>query len=317
MKAMLWKELRENLKWGALAFLALIMGEFYALSAAHTSSSDNYRDLTLMSSAFLLVSAFGCSAIGVGLALVQVLPELRRDQWAALLQRPVSRGTIFLGKVGAGLLLYLGATLLAFVASVAYVIMPGQFAAPMVPGMLIPGLSDLCLGMAFYSGTLLICLDRGPWWTRRLVVGFSLILLLGMHLTAGFPFLLPMVASAIYLVAAWDALPHPSKRLIWLAWRDYDSLRARFGDRPDILVLKEDWAIDRLMVASDLAITKGNRTTVCEAAFLGLPSISISSGVNWPDDVAIARVRSNSALRAGGVNAADLAQLMAERIAGG
>src|ERR1035438_8260313 len=125
------------------------------------------------------------------------------------------------------------------------------------------------------------------------------------------------VPMADLLVAAWNALPHPSKRLIWLAWRDHESLRARFSGQPDILVLKEDWAIDRLMVASDLVITKGNRTTVCEAASLGVPSISISVGVNWPDDVAIARVRSNSALHARDVDAAALAQLMAERIAGG
>jgi len=125
------------------------------------------------------------------------------------------------------------------------------------------------------------------------------------------------VPMADLLVSAWDALPHPSKRLIWLAWRDYDSLRNRFGGRTDIQVLKEDWAIDRLMVASDLVITKANRMTVCEAAFFGVPSISISAGANWPDDVAIARIPSNSALRAGGLNAAALAQLTAERIAGG
>jgi hypothetical protein len=125
------------------------------------------------------------------------------------------------------------------------------------------------------------------------------------------------VPTAELLVSAWDALPCPGKRLIWLAWRDYDSLLTRFAGRPDILVLKEDWAIDRLMAASDLVITKGNRTTVCEAASLGVPSISISAGANWPDDVAIARVRSNTALRAGSLNAAALAQLMAERIAGG
>ena len=125
------------------------------------------------------------------------------------------------------------------------------------------------------------------------------------------------VPVADLVVAAWNALPHASKRLIWIAWRDYDSLRERFAGQPDIQVLKEDWAIDRLMAASDLLITKGNRTTVCEAAFLGLPSISISAGVNWPDDVAIARVRSNSALRAGSLKAEGLAQLMAERIAGG
>lgn len=125
------------------------------------------------------------------------------------------------------------------------------------------------------------------------------------------------VPAAELILSAWDALPHPSKRLIWLAWRDYDSLRARLAGRQDIVLLKEDWAIDRLMAASDLLITKGNRTTVCEAAFLGLPSISISAGANWPDDVAIARIRSNSALRAGALNAEALAQLIAERMAGG
>jgi hypothetical protein len=125
------------------------------------------------------------------------------------------------------------------------------------------------------------------------------------------------VPIADLLVAAWDALPYPSKRLIWLGSRDYDSLRARFADRPDILPLKEDWAMDRLMAASDLAIAKGNRTTVCEAASLGLPTITISAGANWPDDVAIARVASNTTLRIGAVNAADLARLMAQRIDGG
>jgi hypothetical protein len=119
------------------------------------------------------------------------------------------------------------------------------------------------------------------------------------------------------LIAAWDALAIPSRRLIWLAWKDYDALQTRFAGRPDIRVLKEDWAIDRLMVASDLVVTKGSRTSVFEAASLGVPSISISAGVNWPDDVAMEHVRSNSALRAGGLDAGMLARLMAEKIAGG
>lgn len=125
------------------------------------------------------------------------------------------------------------------------------------------------------------------------------------------------VPIADVLAAAWEALDIPSKRMIWLAWKDHDALRARFAGRPDIVVLKEDWAIDRLMVASDLVITKGSRTSVFEAASLGIPSISISAGVNWPDDVAMEHVRSNSAFRAGGLDAARLARLMAEKIAGG
>lgn len=119
------------------------------------------------------------------------------------------------------------------------------------------------------------------------------------------------------LMGAWDALPYPSKRLIWLAGRDYDALRSRFDGRPDITVIKEDWQIDRLFAASDLAITKANRLTVYEAASLGLPSISISNGVNWPDDVAVARVRSNTALHVRALTPDGLARLMVEKIAGG
>ena len=125
------------------------------------------------------------------------------------------------------------------------------------------------------------------------------------------------VPIAQLLIAAWDALPYPCKRLIWLAWRDFESLRSQLDGRRGIEVVKEDWKIDRLIVASDLVITKSNRLTVYEAASFGVPSISISSGANWPDDVAVARVPSNSALHARAVTPEALARLMVEKIADG
>lgn len=125
------------------------------------------------------------------------------------------------------------------------------------------------------------------------------------------------VPMADLLTAAWDALPYPSKRLTWLAWRDYERLRSRFDGRPDITIIKEDWQIDRLIVTSDLVITKANRLTVYEAASFGVPSISISNGANWPDDVAVQRVRSNSALHVRAIAPDALARLMIDKIAGG
>ncbi|HUP02754.1 MAG TPA: hypothetical protein VMU19_02115 [Bryobacteraceae bacterium] len=126
-----------------------------------------------------------------------------------------------------------------------------------------------------------------------------------------------VVPLADLAVAAWDRLAYPSKLLIWIAARDYDSIQARFGARPDVRVMEEDMAIDRLMVASDLVITKGNRTTVFEAASFGIPSITVSAGVNWPDDVANAHVRTNASLRAGAVNPEELARRMRAAIDGG
>ena len=97
-----------------------------------------------------MVTSFGCALLGAALGTLQILPELRRDRWVALLHRPVPRETILLGKLAAGLFLYLLAATLPFLASVAFVATPGQFAHPLVPGMLIPGLGDLLLGTVFW-----------------------------------------------------------------------------------------------------------------------------------------------------------------------
>jgi hypothetical protein len=80
--------------------------------------------------------------VGFLLGLIQILPELKRDRWAALLHRPVSRGVILRGKVVAGLILYAVATVLPFLYFVWQAATPGHFAAPFVPGMVQPGVAD-------------------------------------------------------------------------------------------------------------------------------------------------------------------------------
>lgn len=117
------------------------------------------------------------------------------------------------------------------------------------------------------------------------------------------------------VLAAWRALPYSSARLIWLGGKDYERVRTHFAGIDEIQVLKEDWTIDRLMVASDVVITKTNRLTVYEAASLGVPSVSISNGVNWPDDVAVARVRSNSLLTLDTLTSEQLKDAFIEKIA--
>ena len=205
MKTMIWKELRENLKWAVLALIILALAELYALSTGR-EGANNFNGNTLCGSTFLLVTSFGCALVGAAIGTLQILPELRRDQWAALLHRPVTRSTIFFGKVIAGLGLYFFATTLPFLASVAYVAMPGQFAAPLVPGLLLPGLSDLFLGMVFYFLALLLCLHRGRWIGGRGAILLSALPVFVLHLTAGYPFLLPIGTSLVILLAAWGAM---------------------------------------------------------------------------------------------------------------
>lgn len=203
MKSMLWKELRENLRWAALAFFALLLGEAYALSGARDGSG---YGIGLCSSSFLFVSAFGCSAIGAALGMIQILPELRRDQWASLLHRPVPRSSIFFGKVVAGLILYTLATGLPLLASMAYVASPGRIAAPFLPQLAIPAASDLLLGGVFYSAALLVALHRGRWIGSKAIIVLGAVAVLMIHVAGGFPFLLPLVAMVVLFLAAWGAM---------------------------------------------------------------------------------------------------------------
>ena len=93
-----------------------------------------------------------------------------------------------------------------------------------------------------------------------------------------------MVPIYDVVIAAFDKLRASPKHLIWLAGADHELLAAKTAGRGDVTVIERDWQIDRLMVASNLAITKANRKTVVELEYLGIPSISLSPNQNPIDD---------------------------------
>jgi hypothetical protein len=164
MKALIWKELRENIRWALLAVVALGGAEIYALYYREDPYQvvDYFRSgITLCREQFLTATLFGCAAAGLLLGLLQVLPELKRDRWAALLHRPVSRGRFFWSKTLAGALLYLLATGLPFAVCVWLVATPGHFATPFLPAMIRPGLADIFAGLAYYFAALLLALQGG------------------------------------------------------------------------------------------------------------------------------------------------------------
>ena len=109
------------------------------------------------------------------------------------------------------------------------------------------------------------------------------------------------------LMRAFCSLANRSKTLVWLAGEDHRLLAERTAGMDGVMVKPDDTPFDRLMVASDLAITKGNRNIVLELAALGVPSISISHGLNPIDDMRTAQISSNRTLHADGLNSATLA----------
>ncbi|MCH8965726.1 MAG: hypothetical protein IIB58_12240, partial [Planctomycetes bacterium] len=164
MRPMIWKELRENFKWAVLWMLGMGLAMAYALSSPGYYYSGNE---SICSASFLLVTTIGC-ALGAGLlGFLQVIMEMRRDQWAFLVHRPVTRNTIFAGKVVAGLILYLAATGIPLLIAAWWASTPGKIAAPFDGRMILPGFADILCGVVFYFAGMLTGLRQARWYASR------------------------------------------------------------------------------------------------------------------------------------------------------
>lgn len=220
MKTLVWKELRENAKWAFLAMMAFGIALCYALYQTRYGYQDyGYLDgITLCKKSFLIVTTFGCPAVGLFLGLVQILPELKRDRWAALLHRPVSRGLVFWGKAAGGIVLYVVATVIPFAFAVRLVATPGNFGAPFLPEMMKPGVADICTGVAYYFAALTMALQRGGWAGLR---AFPLLAAVNVSY---------FVLSADLFYVAVEAVTAMTLALLFAAWgaiHNQDNLSAR------------------------------------------------------------------------------------------
>lgn len=117
------------------------------------------------------------------------------------------------------------------------------------------------------------------------------------------------------VTTAVDSLQHERKSIIWIAGADYQLLCQCAPNHPYLSVARMDCEIDRLMAASDVAITKANRMTCLELAALGIPSISLSHELNLPDDAVVSRISSNVHLSVKHTDAPSLARVISETLA--
>jgi hypothetical protein len=123
---------------------------------------------------------------------------------------------------------------------------------------------------------------------------------------------------ATLVLQAFSQLPMTPTALVWVVDEpDFSRLGNLATAYPNVTVRKPDDKPLQLMRASDLVLTKGNRMTVLECYALGIPSISLSYGINRIDDYRIARVRSNIAFRVLGLDAVTLTRAMTDALRGG
>ena len=123
-----------------------------------------------------------------------------------------------------------------------------------------------------------------------------------------------MLPIADLVVPAFLGLDKKDKQLFWVAGADHASLVQRYRTNKEIKVLALHWPIEQLMVASDLVITKGNRVTIMECAELGVPTLSLSNGLNRVENVLVPRIRNNTTIRIKGATSTFVHQLILQNI---
>jgi len=95
-------------------------------------------------------------------------------------------------------------------------------------------------------------------------------------------------------IEVFKELNRENMKLILLTGGLYEDYRKRFADDDRIIVKDFDWKIERLMVASDLAICKGTFMTTWELAYLSIPSISIPDMSNPVDHIHVKRMKEHN-----------------------
>jgi len=166
VKTMILKELKWNLKWaliGCAAWTLCLAGYAMNWFFDQTRTYENLLSLEVQAVTFV-----GFPAFGFLLGFLQIFFESRRDAWAFLVHRPLSRRDIFWSKVIAGLLLYFAAFLIPALVFLGWLLLPKELPIPFEWRVALPALSDFLSGMVCYFAGLLVGLRQARWCGSRL-----------------------------------------------------------------------------------------------------------------------------------------------------
>lgn len=157
MKSLIWKEWQENLKWAALPALVIFLPLFLL------GGPDQPMPGVAGALLFYLIAA----VFGAALGFLQVFFESRGDHRAILLHRPLGRSRIFLGKVIAGVGIYLLALGVPFACVEAWMAVPGHMPAPYHWRTGLPWMADILAGLVYYFAGMLTAQREARWYGSR------------------------------------------------------------------------------------------------------------------------------------------------------
>jgi hypothetical protein len=156
MRALIGKELRENLKWVPLPGLVILL--VFLLDKPDEPMFD-------------VTGAFFCCLTAVvfaaALGFLQIFFEGHGDKRSLLLHRPLSPSRVFLAKAIAGIGLYLLALGVPFVCLEVWMARPGNMPAPYHWQTSLPWLADILSGLVYYFAGMLVAQRDVRWYGSR------------------------------------------------------------------------------------------------------------------------------------------------------
>jgi hypothetical protein len=156
MKALILKELRENIKWVPLPSLVILL--VFLIDKPDEPMFD-------------VTGAFFCCltacVFAAALGFLQIYFEGHGDRRSLLLHRPLSPPRIFLAKAVAGVGLYLLAMGIPFVCLEIWMATPGNMPAPYHWETSLPWLADILSGLVYYFAGMLVAQGEVRWYGSR------------------------------------------------------------------------------------------------------------------------------------------------------
>ncbi|MGZ0173787.1 MAG: hypothetical protein ACKVHE_30100 [Planctomycetales bacterium] len=168
MKAILWKEFRENLKWGVLLLLTSAFG-IIALQMRQTN------EIVFFNENYMIQAAFGFAAGALALGILRTVFEGSRDRWAFLMHRGISPERILTAKAIVGLTYVVAATAIPIFGMAWWCSRPGNVPAPFHSVAPLVGVIGIFSAFpAWFAGVLIGLRDVRWYGSRILPLGLAL-----------------------------------------------------------------------------------------------------------------------------------------------
>ncbi|MCA9190808.1 MAG: hypothetical protein KDB03_03560 [Planctomycetales bacterium] len=160
MKPLVWKELRENLRWLPLGLLVITVICLSVWSNRNGSGP-------LMATGLVTHLAIVTPLLAFALGIVQAYRDLQPAASAYLSHRGVTASDLYGAKLGAGFVIYIVSIVIPVLGLACCIGFQGMWQFPMRPAQVVPGLVFSLVAFAMHPAAMLMLARNASWWGTR------------------------------------------------------------------------------------------------------------------------------------------------------